>query len=119
MDTRPPEKRLRVVPFSIHATRGLLRDQGMRRKMMTFFLVVVLAFVVAGLTILRPWLDPHEHRWLFIAYWLVCAWQIVLVVLLALLDLLLIRAQARAAGKAIRHEHTDDIVSDAAGPDRE
>jgi hypothetical protein len=82
----------------------LLRDQRSRRKTMAISLVVALVLLVAGLTVLRPWLDPHEHPWRFILFWLACAWETVLVLLLALFDLLLIRAQARAARKAFREE---------------
>ena len=97
METPPPEKRLRMVSFTVHATRGLLRDQQSRRKTMSISLIIAVILMVAGLTVLRPWLDPHEHPWRFILYWLACAWEIVLVLLLALFDLLLVRAQTRAA----------------------
>lgn len=102
METRPPPKRLRIVPFSIHATRGLLRDERSRRKTMAFFLLVAVIMLVAGLTVLRPWLNPQEHPWRFILYWLACVWETLLVLLLALLDMLLVRAQARAARRAMR-----------------
>lgn len=93
-----------MVPFTIHATRGLLRDQRSRRKTMAISLIIAIILLVAGLTVLRPWLDPHEHPWRFILFWLACAWETVLVLLLALFDLLLVRAQARAARKAIREQ---------------
>ena len=112
METPPQKKSFRVVPFSIHATRGLLRDERSRRKTMAICLLVAVIMLVAGLTVLRPWLDWHEHPWRFILYWFVCAWQTLLVLLLALLDLLLIRAQARAARKAI-----SDGVSKATAPE--
>ena len=102
METPPQKKGLRVVPFSIQATRGLLRDQRSRRKTMAVCLLVAVIMLVAGLTVLRPWLNPQEHPWRFILYWFACAWQTLLVLLLALFDLLVIRAQARAARKAIR-----------------
>ena len=104
MDERPPEKRLRVAPFAIHATRGLLRDQKSRRRTMAVSIVVALLFLVMGLTVLRPWLDPHEHPWRFILFWLACAWETVLAILLALFDMLLARAEERAARKALREQ---------------
>lgn len=91
-----------MVPFSIHVTRGLLRDQRSRRKTMAVSLLVAVLMVVAGLTFLRPWLNPHENPWRFILFWFACAWETLLVLLLALLDLLLIRTQARAARKLFR-----------------
>jgi hypothetical protein len=93
-----------MVPFTVHATRGLLRDQQSRRKTMTVSLIIAVVLMVAGLTVLRPWLDPQEHPWRFILYWLACAWEIVLVLLLALFDLLLVRAQTRAARKLLAEQ---------------
>jgi hypothetical protein len=62
-------------------------------------MIVSLVMLIAGLTILRVWLDPHEHPWRFVLFWFACAWNTILMVLLALLDILLIRTQARAAKK--------------------
>jgi hypothetical protein len=104
METPPPEKRLRVAPCAVHATRGLLRDHQSRRKTMAITLVIAVVLTVAGLTVLRPWLDPHEHPWRFILYWLACAWEIVLVLLLALFDLLMVRAQTRAAKRVLQEQ---------------
>jgi hypothetical protein len=112
METRPPKKSFWMVPFTIHATRGLLRDQRSRRTAMAVSLVGALALLIAGLTILRPWLDPHEHPWRFILYWLACAWETILMLLLAVLDLLLVRAQARAARKAIVREFPQQTSDD-------
>ena len=102
METPAPEKKLRVAPFAIHATRGILRDQRSRRKTMAVTTVVALILLVAGLTVLRPWLDPHEHPWRFIFYWLACVWETILVLLLALLDILLLRAKSRAERNDLR-----------------
>ena len=113
METGPPKKNFRVAPFAIHATRGLLRDQRSRRKTMAISLGIALVLLVAGLTVLRPWLDPHEHPWRFILFWLVCAWETVLVLLLALFDMLLIRAQARAARKAFREGFSKQATPDS------
>jgi membrane-bound metal-dependent hydrolase YbcI (DUF457 family) len=93
-----------MVPFTVHATRGLLRDQRSRRKTMAISLIIAVVLMVAGLTVLRPWLDPHEHPWRFILYWLVVAWETVLVLLLALFDLLMVRAQTRAARKLLEEQ---------------
>ena len=107
METRPPEKRLKIAPFTIHATRGLLRDQKMRRTMMAVSVVLSVIMLLAGLTIFRPWLHPHEHPWRFVLFWFACAWQTVLAVLLALLDILLVKAEARAARKALGEQVAD------------
>ena len=116
METPPPDKKLRMVSFTIHATRGLLRDERARRKTMALSLLVAVVMVVAGLTVLRAWLNPQEHPWRFVLYWLVCAWDTLLVLLLALLDMLLIRAQARAAQKAFRAEFGAPSSPDTSTP---
>jgi hypothetical protein len=113
METPPPEKRLRVAPFAVHATRGLLRDQQSRRKTMAITLVIAVVLTVAGLTVLRSWLDPHEHPWRFILYWLACAWEIVLVLLLALFDLLMVRAQTRAAKRLLHGQFRERSTGSA------
>jgi len=104
MEPPPPENKLRLGSFAIHATRGLLRDQSSRRKTMAVCVVVAVLMLVAGLTVLRPWLNPHEHAARFIFYWFACAWETLLVFLLALLDLLLVRAESRAARRASQEE---------------
>ena len=104
METRPPEKRLAVAPFTIHAAKGLLRDPKMRRIMMAVTVAIAAILLVIGLTGLRSWLNPHEHPWRFILFWLVCAWQTMFAILLALFDVLLTRSQDRAARKALREE---------------
>ena len=119
METPPPEKKLRMVPFTVHATRGLLRDERARRKIMALSLLSAVIMLVAGLTVLRPWLNPHEHPWRFILYWFVCAWDTLLVLLLALLDMLLIRAQGRAERKTIRDGVSQRITSDPRSAERE
>jgi hypothetical protein len=107
METRPPGKRLEMAPFTIHATRGLLRDQKMRRIMMAISVALAVIMLVTGLTVFRSWLHPHEHPWRFVLFWLACAWQTGLAILLALFDLLLVRAETRAARKAFREEVAD------------
>jgi hypothetical protein len=104
MEEQPPKKSFWMVPFTVHVTRGLLRDERSRRRTMGISLLIAVVMLAAGLTVLRPWLNPHEHPWRFIFYWFACAWETLLVLLLALLDLLLVRAQARAARKAVQEE---------------
>jgi hypothetical protein len=72
--------------------------------------------LVTGLTVFRPWLHPHEHPWRFVLFWFACAWQTMLAVLLALFDLLSVRAEGRAARKAFR-EQVADVAAQAAARD--
>jgi protein-S-isoprenylcysteine O-methyltransferase Ste14 len=104
MEERPPLKPFWMVPFTLQATKGLLRDQRSRRVIMAISVGVTLLLLLCGLTVLRAWLDPHEHPWRFILYWLICGWQTLLALLLALLDILMVQAQARASRKALRED---------------
>jgi hypothetical protein len=115
METRPPEKRLQMAPFTIHATRGLLRDPKLRRIMMAISVAIAVLMLVTGLTVFRSWLHPHEHPWRFVLFWFACAWQTGLAILLALFDLLVVRAEARAARKAFREQVADVAAQAAAG----
>jgi hypothetical protein len=102
-----------MVPFTVQVTRGLLRDERSRRKTMGFSLLIAVVMVMAGLTVLRPWLSPHEHPWRFLFFWFVCAWETLLVLLLAFLDLLLVRAQARAGRSALREQFSGKATPDS------
>src|SRR5450755_1797492 len=104
METRPKEKRLQIASFITQATRGVVRDQNTRRWTMFIVVLIALAMLFCGSTILRDVLNPHEHPGWFIFFWFVCAWLTLLVLLLALFDLLMLRAQGRAARKAVREE---------------
>ena len=55
----------------------------------------------------------REHPWLFLIYWFVCAWLTLAGMLLALLDLLIIRATHRIARRKIEQE----ILKKGAGDD--
>ena len=108
-DEPPPnEKKLRIASFALHAARGLVRDQHTRR--MTMFVVVLVAVVMLflGSTFIAPVLDPHVRPGWFIFYWLVCAWLTATAVLLAMFDLLLVRAQGRAAKRSLAEKLDDE-----------
>jgi protein-S-isoprenylcysteine O-methyltransferase Ste14 len=98
---RPNEKKLRLVSFVTHATRGLMRDQKTRRKVMFVTVLIAVLMLFCGATVLAPLLDPRERPGWFIFYWLVCAWMTVTVVLLAIFDLLLVRMAERAAQREL------------------
>jgi protein-S-isoprenylcysteine O-methyltransferase Ste14 len=98
------EKPLRAASFVVHATRGVIRDQTTRRKTMFILLVAALVFLFGGSTFLSSILSPREHPGWFIFYWFVCGWLTLTAMLLALFDLLAVRAQARKAEKLLRDE---------------
>ena len=104
METPPKQKSFSVPSFATHATRGIIRDQSSRRKMMLGTLGVAVLMVVCGVTLLQEVLSPREHALRFIAYWLTCAWFTMATLLLALFDALMVRAQGRAARRNLSDE---------------
>jgi protein-S-isoprenylcysteine O-methyltransferase Ste14 len=98
----PEGKPLRATSFVVHATRGVIRDQNARRKTMFVLLVVALVLLFIGSTFLGSMLNPREHPFWFIFYWFVCGWLTLTAMLLALFDLLIVRAQARKAERLLR-----------------
>src|SRR5713101_4787534 len=104
MEKSPEEKDLHAVSFVVHATRGLIRDQNTRRKAMLFLLMLALLLLILGFTFLQPALNPQEHPWRVIFFWIVCIWLTSTALLLALFDLLVLRLQARQAERALREK---------------
>ena len=96
------EPQLRKVSFIVHATRGVIRDQKVRRKMMLGCLIAAVVLLIAGSTILQTALDPRAHRGWFFLFWFGCAWLTLTAMLLALFDLLALRLESRRARRALR-----------------
>ena len=86
----------------------------MRRKVMFWSVLLALLMLFCGATFLAPVLDPREHAGWFVLYWLACAWVTITVVLLAIFDLLMVRAAARAERRALGRK-----LSEPASPDHE
>jgi hypothetical protein len=107
METRPPANRFWMVRFIVQVTQGLVRDERTRRAAMAILIFVAVAMVAAGLTGLRSWLEPRDHAGRFILFWFACAWVTLTALLLALLDLLMIRARARQARKTLRKDASE------------
>src|SRR5438128_10532014 len=104
MENLPDEKRLRTTSFAVHATRGVIRDQNIRRKAMLFLLALALLLLISGFTFLQTALNPREHPWRVILFWIVCIWLTFTALLLALFDLLVLRLQARRTERALREK---------------
>jgi hypothetical protein len=96
------EKPLQTASFVVHATRGLIRDHGTRRKAMLIVLFAALLFIVIGSTLLQSVLDPRQHPGWFIFFWIVCAWLTMTAILLAVFDLLMVKTGAAKAKDALR-----------------
>ena len=71
---------------------------------MVIVLTSALVLMIAGVTFLKASLEPHEHPWWFIFFWLVCAWLTVTAVLLSIFDLLMLSRGAREAQRELRDE---------------
>jgi hypothetical protein len=97
-----PEKKLAITSFATHSTRGLIRDQKTRRQTMFVLLLVALLLLFAGSTFLQTFLSPREHPGWFMLFWFVCIWLTFTAFLLAIFDILLIRAQTRKVAKILQ-----------------
>jgi protein-S-isoprenylcysteine O-methyltransferase Ste14 len=108
MEPPQEEQKLRVGSFATHSARGLIRDRASRRKAMVAAVVVALALVLCGATVLRQPLNPHEHAVRFVLYWFACAWVTVLALLLAVFDLLMVRRDGRALRENLQRQFSAD-----------
>lgn len=96
------EKKLRISSFALHAARGMIRDQKMRRNTMFILLLVALLLLFSGSTFLQAMLSPREHPVAFILFWFVCVWLTFTAFLLAIFDILLVRVQRRKLERTLR-----------------
>lgn len=71
---------------------------------MTLVTILAVVFVVAGFTILQRVLDPKEHPWLVVAFWLVCFWLTLTAILLAVFDLVTLRLEEQRAERDLREQ---------------
>jgi uncharacterized membrane protein len=104
MENLSEEKELERVSFIVHATRGMIRDQRTRRKAMAFLLALAVLMLLAGFTVLQSFMNPREHPWFVILFWVACVWLTFTALLLALFDLLIVRLEARRAQRALREK---------------
>jgi hypothetical protein len=98
----PDEKSLQTASFIAHATRGVIRDQKTRRKAMVVLLALAVLMLIGGFTIFQSALNPREHPWFVILFWIGCVWLTFTALLLALFDLIVIRLEARRAQRVLR-----------------
>ena len=74
---------------------------------MFVLLVAAMLMIFLGTTLLREPLAPREHPIWFILFWIACGWLTFGALLLAIFDMLLVRAQNRADRKALRTKLND------------
>ena len=72
IDKMDEEKRLETTSFVVHATRGVIRDQKTRRKAIVFLLAAAVLLLILGGTALAPLLNPREHLWGTLLFWIAC-----------------------------------------------
>ena len=104
MENSPEEKRLQTTSFVVHATRGVIRDQKTRRKAMVLLLALAVLMLLAGFTVFQSALNPREHPWFVVLFWVACIWLTFTAMLLAFFDLLIIRLEARRVQRALREK---------------
>ncbi len=96
--------------FVIQASKGLIRHPRARRLVMFYSVLAALVMLFVG-TVFQ-WPPPREHPLLFLAYWAVCAWITLLAVLLALYDLMKVRADAQRLRRELAEEHLEKKADD-------
>jgi RsiW-degrading membrane proteinase PrsW (M82 family) len=111
----PTEKQLRISSFAVHATRGVIRDQNVRRKTMFILLVIALVLLFSGSTFLASTITPGQHPVWFILFWFVCGWLTLTAMLLAFFDLLMVRLEARKARRRLQEKFSQNETPDSPG----
>ncbi len=109
----PNEKDLQYASFVVHATRGVIRGQSVRRKTMFALLVVAMLLLFSGLTFLAPMLNPRAHLVAALAFWIACVWLTVTALLLALFDLVSVRRTARREELKLRKQYAESAAGSA------
>lgn len=95
--------------FVILITKGLIRDQQMRRT--TMFAVALAAMMMAFFGSIF-FGSKDVNPWLFICYWLGCAWLTGLLLLLALYDLITLRSKVLVEQRKLKSEFLDSTGSE-------
>lgn len=88
-------------------SKGLIRDQRMRRLIMFYGLIGALVMLFLGSASFH-WMR-NEHPVFFLFYWAACAWITLLAMLLAVFDLLMLRAAGRRARRELEAEYLREV----------
>ena len=97
--------------YIIQVSKGIIRERRVRRSVMSAGLVVAAALAFLGAWLLDGWLREHVVAFLF--YWGACVWVTVLVLLLALYDMLAVRAEWRREKRRLERESMERSDEDA------
>ena len=104
----PDEKHLQFASFVVHATRGVIREQSVRRKTMFGLLILAMLLLFGGLTFLAPMLNPKQHLLAALLFWIACVWITLTALLLALFDLVSVRRVARREKAKLHQQYSED-----------
>jgi len=92
-----------MLRLTVLLSKGILRDTKLRRNVMLWVMLAALVMLFLGSLLLsREW--ERQHPFLFMGYWIACGWLTLTGTLLALLDILVIRATARAMRRRMEQE---------------
>lgn len=91
-------------------SRALLRDKQVRRRIMFHSSIVTMVLVFSGAFLLSSVLQ--ESLPLFVGYWALCFGCALFMLLMALYDLLAVRAQHQSEMRALRQRMQDSIKKD-------
>ncbi len=96
--------------YVIQVSKGLIRHARARRLVMFYSVLAALVMLFAGAV--THWPEPREHPLLFLGYWAVCGWITFLAVLLALYDLVKVRAEAQRLRRDLTQDHFEKKGND-------
>lgn len=88
--------------FIYLVSKGLIRDQRMRRNLMCWFIMAAVLVLFIGAVFIDGYL--RERPMLFATYWLFCAWLTLSSVMLAMFDIMLQFVKGRVTRKALTKE---------------
>jgi hypothetical protein len=94
-------------------TRAFVRDARMRRTLMFYTALGAMVMVFVGAVFIDGALRSHPLA--FLGYWGICAWLTLASALLAMFDILVVRAAGRAMRRKLEQEltsHDDDPNTD-------
>ena len=87
-------------------SKAIVRDQRLRRQCMLWLVGVAVVMIFLGSLLSESW--ARAHVGLFAVYWVVCGWLTLTGVLLALLDILVIRAAGRATRRLLERQFAEE-----------
>ncbi len=88
--------------FVLQISKGIIRDPLIRRRVMFIVVAAALIMLFSGATFLAPHID--KNLLLFLGYWGACAWLTILSILMAMYDLLMVRAKTRQEERELNAE---------------